>query len=353
MQKDFHFYAIYVLCRCNGISPKDAKTVAYASQHTDDAKYEHALGFVNGGRFQQVMSAHKFFHPSVFSLDSQYKIYVPFHFIPGLQGGRFQEHMVCRQDSEIAQLMVREVAKLGGKPYLLHRLGIALHVYADTWSHQDFSGLQIELNDLEEIEVLNESKTGIAKIFRDFFRNLTEALIPYIGHAEAAMLPDEPYREWRFYHVYEKRVMERKNWLICQDASRAIYNEIKHFLAGNPEYRIETPVPWGNFKTVITNLFKREGDLEGRCRNWVEKINESGFGFTCQPAEKDLSYHDREWFQEAVDVEKVEKEGKITEKYHKKQGFHLSDWKYFHDAAASHRFYVLQELLSPKGVICG
>jgi hypothetical protein len=242
MQKDFHFYAIYVLCRCNGMSPENSKKVAYVSQHTDDAKYDHPLDFENGGRFQQVLSAHKFIHPDVFSLDTQYRIYAPFHFIPGNQGNRFQERMVCRQDSEIAHQMVREVAKLKAKPYQLHRLGIALHVYADTWSHQDFSGLQTELNDVEEIDVINEDKVGIVRIFTSFFRDIIESLIPQIGHAEVATLPDEPYREWTFYHVYQKRSVHRKNWLICQDASRAIYKEIKSFLVKNPEYRDKKPI---------------------------------------------------------------------------------------------------------------
>ena len=224
------------------MSPENSKKVAYASQHTDDAKYEHALNFENGGRFQQFLSAHKFIHPDVFSMETQYKIYVPFHFIPGNQGDRFQERMVCRQNSEIAQQMVREVTNLKGKPYQVHRLGIALHAYADTWSHQDFSGLQTELNDVEDIDVINEEKVGIARIFRDFFRDITESLIPQIGHAETATLPDEPYREWTFYHVYKKRPIHRKNWLICQDASRAIYKEIKGFLYKNPEYRDTYPL---------------------------------------------------------------------------------------------------------------
>lgn len=349
MQKDFHFYAIYVLCRCNGMSPENSKKVAYASQHTDDAKYEHALDFENGGRFQQVLSAHKSIHPEVFSLDTQYRIYAPFHFIPGNQGNRFQERMVCRQRSEIAQQMVREVANLKGKPYQLHRLGIALHVYADTWSHQDFSGLQTELNDVKEIDVINEGKAGISRIFTNFFRNIAESLIPQIGHAEAATLPDEPYREWTFYHEYQKRSIHRKNWFICQDACRATYKEIKSFLTKNPECRDERPVPWGNTKSVVTNLFRQKGDLEERCGNWAEEINLSGFGFPCQPVEKDLSYDDREWFRTAVEVKTVEE----TEKYHRKDDFHLSDWKHFHDAAASHRFFVLQESLSPQGIVCG
>ena len=349
MQKDFHFYSIYVLCRCNGMSPENSKKVAYASQHTDDAKYDHPLNFETGGRFQQFLSAHKFIHPDVFSLDTQYKIYVPFHFIPGNQGDRFQERMVCRQNSEIAQQMVREVTNLKGKPYQVHRLGIALHVYADTWSHQDFSGLQTELNDVEDIDVINEEKVGIARIFRDFFRDITESLIPQIGHAETATLPDEPYREWTFYHVYQKRSIHRKNWLICQDASRAIYKEIKGFLYKNPEYRDEKPIPWGAIKSTVTNLFRQKGNQEERCSNWAERINDSSFGFACQLIEKDLSYNDREWFRAAVEVKKTDE----REKYYRKNNFHLSDWKYFHDAAESHRFFVLKESLSPQGIVCG
>ena len=350
MEKDFHFYAIYVLCRCNGMSPNNSKIIAYASQHTDDAQYEHTLEFEDGGRFQQVLSAHKFFEPGVFSLDSQYRIYVPFHFIPGNIGERFQERMVCRQNSEIARQMIREVTNLKGKPYILHRLGIALHTYADTWSHQDFSGLQTVLNDVEQIDVLNEDKMGIAKIFMDFFRGFKEALLPQLGHAEVATLPDEPHREWLFYHVYQGNKMPRKNWSVCQDACRTIYLEIKHFLAKNHEYKTGKPIPFGTIKSEITNLFKQKGDLEERCRNWAERINDSGFGFVCQPDEKDLSYDDREWFRAAVEVKKTDE---YEEKYFKKENFHKSNWKYFHDAAASHRFFVLQELLSPKGIICG
>ncbi len=350
MQKDFHYYAIYVLCRCNGMSPDNSKIVAYSSQHTDDAKYDHALDFENGGRFQQLLSAHKFIHPEVFSLDTQYKIYVPFHFIPGVIGANFKDRMLCRQNSEIAKQMVREVEHLKGKPYLLHRLGIALHVYADTWSHQEFSGLQTNLNDIEQIDVINENKSGIAKIFTDFFRNVTEALIPQVGHAEAAMLPDEPYREWNFYNVYQKKTIHRKNWLMCQDACKEIYKEIKHFLTKNQEYRSEKTIPWGNIKKVITTLFKQKGSLEERCRNWIEMINDSGFGFTCQPVERNITYDDREWFRDAVEL-KADAEEK--DKYFRKDNFHYSDWKYFHDAAASHRFFVLQELLSSKGIVCG
>jgi len=103
-------------------------------------------------------------------------------------------------------------------------------------------------------------------------------------------------------------------------------------------------------------LFKQKGDTETRCQSWAEAINDSRFGFECQAEEKELSYDDREWFKEAVEVKKVKTkvdEKRKIKKYWWKDDFHLSDWKYFHDAATSHRFFVLQELLAPLGIICG
>jgi hypothetical protein len=43
MGKDFHFFTIYALARSAGLKPDHAHTTDYASQHKDDAKYEHAL----------------------------------------------------------------------------------------------------------------------------------------------------------------------------------------------------------------------------------------------------------------------------------------------------------------------
>jgi hypothetical protein len=35
MQKDFHYYCTAVLARAAGFSPRDALTIAYASQYVD------------------------------------------------------------------------------------------------------------------------------------------------------------------------------------------------------------------------------------------------------------------------------------------------------------------------------
>jgi hypothetical protein len=328
--------------------PENAETVAYASQHTDDAKYGHALEFANGGRFHQVLTAHRFIHPEVFSLQTQYEILVPFHFVPGVEGDRFQERMICRADGSVARTTLRAAAELEDKPYQLHRLGIALHAYADTWSHQDFSGLQSDLNDVEEIHVVNEDKAGIVRLFKNFYRDIAAALIPQLGHAEAATLPDEPFREWRFELANQARSLHRKNWVICLQACRSMYRELRIFLKRNPRYCTEETFPWGGVRPVMARLFKHRGDLDERCSNWMEAVNDSAFGFPCREEERDLLYHDRKWFREAVEVEATP-EG---ERYTRRPDFHRSHWKLFHDAADSHRFLVLKELLPQHGIIC-
>ena len=91
MQIDFHYYGIYTLCRLAGIKDEHSREIAYASQHTDDAKYDHVLKFENGGRYEQHMSAHKFLDLEMLQDNVGYDSYMPFHFLPGGMGESFSE----------------------------------------------------------------------------------------------------------------------------------------------------------------------------------------------------------------------------------------------------------------------
>jgi hypothetical protein len=346
MEKDFHFYTIYVLCRANGMRPDFSKIVAYASQHTDDAKYGHVLEFRNGGRFEQLLTAHKFLALGSLSKATQYDIYLTYHFIPGNIGSRFQEKLVCRRDSEIAKRMVTEPSRLQGKPYQLHRFGIALHTYADTWMHSDFSGVMTDLNDITDVQVMTER--GWEKP-ANLARQVLSHLIGHPGHWEADPYPDEPFREWRFVQKYSQEEIQRKNWELCRDAGKAVYQNISAFLEHNPSFRTSQPVPWEYLVDSLTALFKTAGTLDERCRVWMDMINLSRLGFSCEVDDRDIVYDELEWFRTAVAVEKDDT-GKDV--YVRQGDFPRSNWKCFHDAAASHRFFVLKELLAQEGIIC-
>jgi hypothetical protein len=346
MEKDFHFYTIYVLCRANGMSSDVAKVVAYSSQHTDDANDGHVLEFRNGGRFEQVMTAHRFLAQGSLSTATQYDIYLTYHFIPGNHGARFQEKLVCRRDSVIAKRMVSEPSRLQGKPYQLHRLGIALHTYADTWPHGDFSGAVTELNDLKEIEVMTERGWERPA---NRVRQVLSHIIGHPGHWEADPYPDEPFREWRFIQKYSQAQIHRKNWELCRDAAKAAYQVISAFLEYNPGFRTASVVPWVQLTDPLLTLYQTAGSLDERCRKWMDMIDRSGFGFAAEAEDKNIVYDDREWFRAAVGVEK---DAAGHDGYVRRDNFPRSHWKCFHDAAASHRFFVLKELLAQEGIIC-
>jgi len=348
MQLDFHFYAIYALARCAGFSPESAQTAAYSSQHTDDAKYEHALEFENGGRFQQVLTAHQFLDPGTFSKTTCYRIWVPFHFLPGNSGTEFSDRMLTRPGSPIAQKMIEGLLGSAAKPFALHRLGITLHVYADSWSHQGFMGLQHDKNDVKRLNVKNEDRNSILAIFRELKEKFLEYALPSLGHAQAGHFPDEPCREWTYTDFRGKR-RDISNTERALDAAQSCYMLMVGFLARFPEYAENPARNWNEIAPAFRTLFEAEKSLERREKKWRDAVSSGAFGFKVIEADKRLRYDDREWFRSAV---KVRQEGE-KEKYERLPGFETSNWKYFHDAGAYHRFTVLHEILPGSGIICG
>jgi len=337
MQIDFHFYTIYALARSAGFKPNDAHIIAYSSQYTDDSKYEHALGFENGGRFQQVLTGHRF-NLSALTKSTCYRIWIPFHFLPGNLGGNFYERMITRQNSVVAQRMIDSFLSLPLKPYSLQHLGIILHTYSDTWSHQNFMGIVHNMNDVKNVKV--ENKSSIEGW-------ILESLAPKIGHTQVGTIPDEPYRKWE-YEDYKGYSFQISNYERALDASQHCYEVLLKFLSRFPVFSHSPPLSWQNILQGIGGLFANAKGLDERVNAWEESIKQ-GKIFEVYEEDTILSYDDREWFKEAVTVIKEERE----ERYIRNEGFERSHFKHFHDAASLHLFCLLNEILPEYGIICG
>ncbi|MBW2318487.1 MAG: hypothetical protein JRF24_07390, partial [Deltaproteobacteria bacterium] len=78
----------------------------------------------------------------------QWKVWVPFHFLPGNDDGAntFVGKMVCRKDSPAARRLLDYALGLKSEAFGLHLGGISAHVYADTFSHYGFVGLSRQWN---------------------------------------------------------------------------------------------------------------------------------------------------------------------------------------------------------------
>ena len=86
----------------------------------------------------------------------------------------------------------------------LVKLGIVLHAYADTFSHQGFSGLLSKVNDIEQVQILKGSGIVVDKFkyilkwIKDAVSEQFDLLIPAYGHGQAMVYPDLPYLIWQY-----------------------------------------------------------------------------------------------------------------------------------------------------------
>jgi len=102
MQIDMHFYGTYALARAAGIKPDSAHTIAYASQFVDDALEGEVNVLENHKAVFPIITSHKPMDYQNAMLRDQWKVWVPFHFLPGnLKTGKsFYEKMQCLKATE-------------------------------------------------------------------------------------------------------------------------------------------------------------------------------------------------------------------------------------------------------------
>ncbi len=216
MEKDFHFYVTYALANRAGFNDDDSHIIAYASQFVDDnneSQYPRKDGppqfpsaiKTQNGFFRPIMTQSMSVKSLVYEI--QKFVYVPFHFIPGDNNqpidGKHNKYSTT-PDSQNARRLLRTALAAGN----LYGIGIALHTYADTWSHQNFTGYEEDWN----------------SVFS--WRNPFRALAPNIGHADVGHLPDEISCTWHDYR-FAKPYRERKNREIALGACKRIFQELR------------------------------------------------------------------------------------------------------------------------------
>lgn len=171
MNIEFHYYILNLLCRYSGFNEGDARIISYASQFVDYNLVTYSIDAPDRTYHTIPTQNYGFWSP-----ETPRRVYIPFHFVPGeldypgaerLDGGR--NRLNTTPDSPAAKKIL--IAALRSRD--LYRVGIALHTYADTWAHQNFSGIR---------EPWNTCDPG--------------SIIPPIGHAQVLKTPDLLTSRW-------------------------------------------------------------------------------------------------------------------------------------------------------------
>lgn len=172
MNAEFHYYAVYALALEAGLPVDTARRLAQSSQYVDSAL---SGARIEAGSFAldlAVTQNYVFWDRATSAL-----VYLPFHFLPGDP----KEAAAKRADGRAHPLAVTPNGKTAKElligafrdknPWLM---GIAMHAFADTWAHQNFTGTDDEYNQLAD----------------------APAGLPPVAHLQALSHPDEPDRVW-------------------------------------------------------------------------------------------------------------------------------------------------------------
>ena len=391
MQFDGHHAATYVTARIAGFSHGEAEVISYAAQYVDDATNAGPIQFADSAyMYARIASAHSMIDYNNLIEVNNHLAWLPFHFLPGNgllpfdaspEGGEIAK-LACRPDSPIARDMLQMAFRDHAKPRCLHRLGIAMHVYADTFAHQGFIGALSEGNrannvrsgnpeadkairDVSRKELLERARAKIKALGQLIGVSIRMAVLEHkspikywktflkdspLGHAAVDTFPDQPYLVWS-YEDWNGELVRRNNPVTYLRAFNMMVKAMQAWQAGDESMNLDKYPGIGTADAAAMEKLVRELTdpvAEARHEQWRAAIAKGVFSF----GSADIQYVAKgigSWKEAALG--NVKKQDTGFETYNYSPEFLESNWKRFHDALQAHRSDVVHDIL-PRYKIC-
>jgi hypothetical protein len=258
MNLEFHYYIIYILCKEAGFSETESQIISYSSQYVDNNLISRQIK--TGNTMYETIPTQNYGWWDDYYVKN---VYLPFHFFPGdtdYNGTRRKDRKTNRLNCSPGSSRVKKLLIAGLETRNLYRIGIALHTYADSWAHQNFSGVDEDWNIVD--------------------RN---SLIPHIGHAQALTKPDGFTGTWQ-----DPRLI---------DGNSNISNSDRFLKAARMIYK---------YLRTYNRLGFEDHDVVVEKLKWISGID-SNFSSSTQDRiysyiidENVLKYDKYEWYRQAV-----------------------------------------------------
>lgn len=267
----FHYFTIKTLAVLAGFSDDDAQVIAVNSQLVDDFDFTlywnctNVPGEIKNSDEYDLLTKDGWFNPVqtgflcggaytfmdyVYMISNRGQRYTctPFHFIyqKAEQVGN-KEYRVrpawIQDDSIISELLIQARESLldpnnQERRKALMKVGMLLHIFADTVAHQMFSGFNADVNSVKLLEVKNnatgqnetEKYRSLAVQLLDKLSGLISKFTPAIGHMMLGHIPDLTYVTFAILYQDEdgeEHYYLRNNTDAFIDVSRKILNYLR------------------------------------------------------------------------------------------------------------------------------
>jgi len=348
MQSDMHYYGTYAMARAAGLNKETCVKIACSAQFVDDNAGHEDLFAKDRAHLHVTATAHHATDSDNLEDEDQPLVWVPFHFLPGGQGSTYEERLVCKKNSKIAQEMFNHYLSLPATEFSPYLIGIAAHVYADTFSHYGFSGISSDLNriDADSFEFKNNLTGKARKYIVDKWTafktkmaaSAAESLSGGLGHGAAHTYPDRPFLTWQFTYEGGKKSNWRNNPKTFLEACEKLYLLFNQFAQNNPVYKEGEGVGFDSIRESVSTVLNTQANMKGRIKSWQEQAKAGALFDFEEPIPV---YSEKTWLKQIQSVEDIEHSKKILNK-----GVFR-----FLQAAAVHRTFVLRELLPKYGLL--
>jgi len=326
MDTEFHYYITGIVAHAAGFTEEEARIVASASEYVD----ENDVGFCIEDRSTE--DVYRVYISQTMNIlkpkRTLMRIYPVFHFMPGDpffdEAGRRDGKMHLLNttpDNEYANELMDE-AFTSADEFRLHRIGVASHMYADTWAHQNFVG------------------------WYDYFNNVGLDFKPDIGHADGEHHPDWVAHRWQDCRLVNEDIDNNERFL---QAAMRLYDKYQHF---NETKGKDIPL---SREVLSESLRAIMGKSISGSFNWGESARLEAYRLRA-PWLGDFD-EDR-WLDEALDCEIrglkdpvhgiTSQFSLIKDRYFWKEGVdkEQTDWFCFQEAVKAHQRRAM-ELLTP------
>lgn len=269
MNVEFHYYILKYIALNSGFSPEDSEIIAYSSQFVDDNNKKYKIKIQNGTYFSNYISQ------TINILKPEKKlerIYLLFHFFPENPS----EKSAQRKDGKMHILMTTPASENAAKMMNLaletknlYFIGIASHMFADTFSHQNFIGTFEEIN-------------GFKK-FKDLF-------VPNIGHADALFKPDIINLEWKDERLISKnqKINNLERFLKAAELLHKFYINFN-----NSENK------WHEISKKIVEITKTSNNENSN----YKKLSDKRIDLYKKLLKQEYSYDEYKWFNLSVNTD--------------------------------------------------
>ncbi|MGL1893976.1 MAG: hypothetical protein OCD02_20220 [Spirochaetaceae bacterium] len=340
MQIDMHYYGTFALARAAGLSKEIVRVIATAAQFVDDNAKDEDIILSDGSCIHTIATAHHATNISNANKKDQRKVWVPFHFLPGNEGESYYDRLVCRMNSSNALKILDYAYQNVDKEYFVELVGVIAHVYADTFAHYGFAGINHKINlvdtDSIKLGVVGEILAHINKKKEKFLTRFTRFLP--LGHGCVYTNPDRPYLSWSFKYGNNQSDI-RDNHKTFMEGSEGLFNYFKKIANLRPDLTDpDVNLQFDDIKETVSNILSQKEPKAKRILAWQTAGID---GSLYKHIKEDIPTY-RPWNEDIINLQIMPSETVKLQHVYK-----------FFQAASIYRTYVLRDLLPQKGLIVG